>query len=132
MRNFDRETGVKRDMELFRAILLKIEDEGSSALRHVPELPGHEHQEVVEHVRMGIEAGFFEAIDATTLKARDYMQIRLTWRGHEFLEKVRDPEIWRQTKSAAAKIGNRSIAVLGELAVGFVKAKAASLGLPLA
>lgn len=57
---------------------------------------------------------------------------RLTWQGHEFVDEVRDPEIWRKTKEGAEKVGSWSIKLLGELAAGFVRAKAAELGLPLA
>jgi hypothetical protein len=31
---------------------------------------------------------------------------RLTWNGHEFLDAVRDDEVWRRTKEGARKAGN--------------------------
>ena len=47
----------------------------------------------------------------------------LTWRGHEFLDSIRDPEIWRETKDGAKKIGGLSIELIGELAKGLLKKK---------
>jgi hypothetical protein len=54
----------------------------------------------------------------------------MTWEGHEFLDKVRDPEIWRKTKAGATKLNTWSVKLLGELATGYIKAKAVELGLP--
>lgn len=56
---------------------------------------------------------------------------RISWAGHEFLDSVRDPEIWRKTKDGATKVGSWSLKLLGEMATGFVRAKAVELGLPL-
>ena len=39
--------------------------------------------------------------------------------GHQYLEMIRDPEIWRQTKESAQKIGSFSLDVLSALAKGF-------------
>lgn len=48
---------------------------------------------------------------------------RLTWQGHDFLDKVRDPEIWHATKEGAKKAGGFSLELLGALAKGFLKKK---------
>ncbi|MHB1871977.1 MAG: DUF2513 domain-containing protein [Steroidobacteraceae bacterium] len=45
----------------------------------------------------------------------------LTWRGHEFLDTIRDPEIWRKTKDAASKAGGFTVSLLADLAKGLVK-----------
>ena len=47
----------------------------------------------------------------------------LTWAGHDFVDSVRDPEIWRETKDVASKAGRWSIDLLGELAKGLIKTK---------
>ena len=46
---------------------------------------------------------------------------RLSWRGHEFLDTVRNPEIWRETKIGIAKIGGASAEFVWEIAKGYVK-----------
>jgi hypothetical protein len=45
----------------------------------------------------------------------------LSWKGCEFLDTVRSPEVWQRTKEAAGKIGGVSIAVLAEIAKATAK-----------
>jgi hypothetical protein len=57
---------MKRDMELIRTILLKIEDDPEFDGNYHPAnatalgIVGYDHLEVVYHVAMLIEAGFLE------------------------------------------------------------------------
>lgn len=43
--------------------------------------------------------------------------------GHEFLESVRDPEVWKKTKNGAKKIGSFGIDLLSALAKDLIKKK---------
>jgi len=45
----------------------------------------------------------------------------LTWHGHEFLDAIRDPEIWRRTKEGANKAGGFTVSLLADLAKGLIK-----------
>jgi hypothetical protein len=60
-------------------------------------------EEIVYHLKMLIEEGF----------AAGSKQMRLvtglTWKGHEFMDTVRDGEIWRQTKETATKVAEHGI-----------------------
>ena len=47
--------------------------------------------------------------------------MRLTWEGHEFLDTVRDPEIWRKTKSGAATAGGYAFGFMKDLATAYAK-----------
>ncbi|RMU13536.1 DUF2513 domain-containing protein, partial [Pseudomonas savastanoi] len=40
---------------------------------------------------------------------------RLTYKGHEFLDTVRDEEIWRRTKAGAEKAGGVGLGLLLEI-----------------
>ena len=51
----------------------------------------------------------------------------LTWQGHEFLDTVRDPEIWRKTKERAGSVASVGVSFIWEIAKAELKAK---LGLP--
>ena len=46
---------------------------------------------------------------------------RLTYQGHEFLDTIRDGEVWRRTKAGAEKIGGASIGFIWELAKAYGK-----------
>ncbi len=47
----------------------------------------------------------------------------ITWDGHEYLETIRDPEIWKETKACAESIGSFGIETIKSIATGFVKTK---------
>ena len=49
------------------------------------------------------------------------MELYLTWQGHEFLNSIRDPEVWSKTKEGAKKVGNFSIQFIGEIAKAYAK-----------
>lgn len=120
---------MKRNMDLVRSILLKVEESGNPKLRSVPAVDGSTQLEVVYHVDLLTQAGLVEATDASSNAGRAFIEIGLTWQGHEFLENVRDPEIWRKTKAGATKVGSLSIGVLVDVAKAVVAAKLKSLGL---
>jgi hypothetical protein len=47
----------------------------------------------------------------------------LTWRGHDFLDSVRDEEVWRKTKKGAEAAGGYTVDILISLAKAYLKAK---------
>jgi hypothetical protein len=48
---------------------------------------------------------------------------RLTWEGHEFLDDIRDPEIWRKTKDRAKSVAGAGLSLLWEIAKAEIKTK---------
>ncbi len=119
---------MKRDMDLVRQLLLQIEQNGSPALSNVPSMEGFDNDDVVHHVTLLRQAGLVKAIDASSFDGVDYLQIEMTWQGHEFLDDVRDPEIWKKTKEGAGKVGSLSLGVLADIAKAAVAAKMKDLG----
>src|SRR5262245_18205985 len=107
---------MKRNMELVREILLRIERDGRPELSQVPSIDGHDEGTVTSHVALLMDAGLISAIDASTMDSEDYIQLGLTWSGHECRDNVRDPAIWRKTKAGAANVGSLSLGVMAELA----------------
>lgn len=99
-----------------------MEEQDSSAFMHQMLPPMPDHEATMAHTEMLISGGFVEMRGHT---------LRISWAGHEFLDKVRDPEIWRKTKEGASRVGSWSVKFLGELAAGLIRTKAIELGLPL-
>lgn len=122
---------MKLDKDLVREILLQIEASITTTGWIELELPGHSEIEVSYHVELLSEAGFLQAHDLSTLDGPDWRPERLTYEGHEFLDTVRDPEIWRDTKEAAKKIGVSSVEVLFEVGKNLIKQKLAQHGIHL-
>lgn len=117
---------MKRDMEKVRSVLLAIEamDRPFFVSTNPGSFGGTEGSlETVEYFKLLHSAGFLESSQRSVY--------RLSWAGHEFLDSVRDPEIWRKTKEGAGKVGSWSVKLLAEMASGFIRMKAVELGLPV-
>jgi hypothetical protein len=115
---------MKRDMDLIREILLAIErlDTGADDDLDVV-VDGVDPRVVNAHLRLLDEAGFINAheIPDDTEEFSHFVPTRLTWSGHEFLDAVRDPEVWRRTKAGAAKAGGAGVEFMWELAKAYGK-----------
>ncbi len=110
---------MKRDMDLIRTILLKVEaDETLSGSFQAVNaatfgITDHTDTEVIYHLVMLVEAGFLVG----NIKLVNVGQIvisKLTWNGHEFLDDIRDPEIWRKTKERAKSVPSVGLGFLWE------------------
>lgn len=113
---------MKFDKDLMRDILLATEASNEVPLKWtVLDLPGRTLQETSYHVMLMQEAGFIEARDLTNLKQYEWQPKRLTFKGHEFLDTIRDREVWRRTKEGAEKAGSASIGFIWELAKAYGK-----------
>jgi hypothetical protein len=118
--------GMKRDTELVRTILTKIESggefDGSQWFIPKPEelgLPEVSKEQLDYHFMLLIDAGMIRG----TLDNEVPVISRLTWQGHEFLDDTRDPDIWEKTKQRARALAGVGIALLWELARAELKHK---------
>ncbi|MNE98660.1 hypothetical protein D3C80_1972110 [compost metagenome] len=67
------------------------------------------------------EAGLLSGISLGGINHFEWQPKRLTYKGHEFLDTVRDPEVWRRTKEGAEKAGVAGLAMLLELGKAYGK-----------
>jgi hypothetical protein len=93
---------MKRDMELIRVSLLEVEREEPA-----PDLSGYTQDQKVYHMALCIEAGL---VDGEIVKdGNGYpaatAAVRLTWKGHEFLDAARNDTIWRKALGHIKKAG---------------------------
>lgn len=116
---------MQRDMDLVRDLLLQIS--AADQPLTFPNFLGDDVSQqqlrlVAYHLKMLIEeAGLISAIDAKSHSGPAWLRMELTWKGNDFLDQIRDPEIWRRTKAGAAKAGGFSIELLSALAKGLIK-----------
>ena len=93
---------MKRDMDLIRKIMLRIEEEYVSTAIFNLQVEGYSAEQVATHCKMLYEARLISAYDAMygddTLL--DFEVGSLTWEGHDFLDKVRDNSRWGKIKKA--------------------------------
>ncbi len=112
---------MKRNMDLIHTLLLAIEKNHDGSGRLVGIETNGKSPEVVEHLFMLKESGFIEGQDASHMSGRDFLVQRMTWNGHDFLDSIRDPEIWKRTMEGAEAAKGFSIDLLKALAKGLLK-----------
>ena len=75
---------MHRDMQLILKILRYVQSAETPGMTlDVQYLPGHSPEQIKYHVQLCRDAGFLQ------LEGDEWIR-RLTWAGHEFLEKHRD------------------------------------------
>lgn len=113
---------MKRDMDLVRNILLEIENKDKGDGRWIEILiPEVDDKTLQEHLFLMFRSGLIEGNDGSTMSSREFLPKRLTWTGHDFIDSVRDPEIWRKTKESANAAGGFTLELLGDIAKGLLK-----------
>ena len=109
---------MKRDMDLVRELLLKLESyplpPGAMAILdgHEPDMAveGCSGAEVTYHLDLLREAGLIESPGSQPMDGVTFR--RLSWAGHDFLDSVRNPEVWRKTKKGAEAAGDSRLTCL--------------------
>jgi hypothetical protein len=94
---------MKRDMDLVREVLLKVEELPFDGRFHDIALGGRNEAEINYHILLLHEAGFIEAMDVSNLAGSCWKPIRLTYSGHEFLDAARSETVWRKAKEWTLK-----------------------------
>ena len=110
---------MKRDVDLIRSIALRLEEQDEpldvdNEMATDLGLSGYTNRQVDEHLLIMQEAGL---LDGEQLKAFGggvkWINLRLTWHGHEFLAAARDEAIWKQaTGKVSSKVGSVTLDVL--------------------
>ncbi len=122
---------MKRDMDVVREILGTISAaEGKPKLGILVEGKSPEETEIiVHHVKLMKQAGLLTARESNTIGKQysEWTELDLTWEGHDFLDSVRDPDVWQKTKARVAATAGVAFSVIVEIAKGELKNK---LGLP--
>lgn len=89
---------MKRDMDLIRLILLKIEEKYQSTALYNISIDGYDMEIVAYHCEILFEAGLIS--DYKAKYASDELcgfgVSSLTWDGNDFLEKIRDNTQWEK------------------------------------
>lgn len=124
---------MKLDHDFARVLMLEIESsEEPTGLDEAPaeqlaKANGLNRAQLAYTVDKLQEAGF---INGKTHWSGDEPYIvlpgNLTYQGHEYLDTVRSPKIWKESKSVAAKVGTVSLDLMGQIA-GSLLSKALGL-----
>ncbi|OYU52080.1 MAG: hypothetical protein CFE27_08760 [Alphaproteobacteria bacterium PA1] len=109
---------MKRDDDLIRCLLLKMEE--SEYSDYVCSLTiGSEPEEEREyfHLQLLSDAGY-------VLETGHHSGVfRLTNQGYDYLNTIRDGEIWNKTKVAAKGVGGGTFEIIKDIATAYIKAE---------
>lgn len=96
---------MKRDMDLFREILLAAEETPVSQQWTAKPLLNHPIEEIVAHMRLLQDAGYIEARFIGPMNNDTAVLLRISHTGYEFLEASRQPSLWEKAKQQVKSVG---------------------------
>lgn len=115
-----------RDMDLIRNLLLKLEkfEHVANGYIHISDasqfdMNDDDWNDIAHHMRLLHDAEFI----ITRPEKPWQFFVSLSWKGQDFLDSIRDDEVWKKTKDAASKVGGFTFQLLGDIATGFAKTK---------
>lgn len=138
---------MKRDLELLRNILLRLETEDYTKINKITvetfvnplglsdekdpfgdprDLSPFEQEaaKVSYHLQLLLDEYFIEATDAPIL-GRSYKNFyikRMTSRGHDYLDSIRSPQLWKSTKDKLGDfIESASLATIAAVGQSIIK-----------
>lgn len=117
---------MRKDDDYIRKLLFSYEAEDEWLLFMPGDTLGADADERREryHVLLMMDEGLMTSVGNGTM--------RLTSRGHAYIDAIRDDNIWNKTKAGAAKLGGASLALMFDLATAYVRQKASDItGIPL-
>lgn len=117
---------MKRDMDLTRDLLLFIEanpkmDGSREFYFNETESMGFNEYSIDEisyHLALLVEAGF---VDGAATSAVPCTIRRLTWEGHEFLDNIKNDDIWSKTKERISGLKSTALSVVAAIAESEIK-----------
>jgi Hypothetical protein (DUF2513) len=116
---------MKRNMDLIRELMLKLEslpaNMGDVFILQPADftIEGFTEHQIEYHLGLLREIGFIDCPGSQPMLGITYSG--LTWAGHDFLDAVRNPEIWRETKQGAEAAGGFTIDLITDLAKGLIR-----------
>jgi hypothetical protein len=101
---------MKRDLDLIRDILLDVENWNTPQPLTLGNLQyeGKTKQEIGYQLELLYDKHY---VDVRILKGHDGISyeealiLRMTMAGHDYLDSVRSPEVWKKTKAKLEKVG---------------------------
>ena len=106
---------MKRDMDLCREILLRVEAREGSVGPAEVKIEGYTTDQIGYHAKLLADAGLLDGKGSTGFgqSVHRFKPRRLTWEGHEFLDAARDVSRWKKSKSIVhERVGQLSFEAL--------------------
>lgn len=90
---------MKRSIDLIRDLMLEIEETPVGEEYHAEDsMIEVQTDTLIEHLRLLEEAGFIVLLNGQRYRRDGTTCIRITWKGWEFLDAVRDKPTWKKAR----------------------------------
>lgn len=93
---------MKRDLDLVRALLLRVEAADGSLCETDFEFKNYSSKQVDYHLELLIEKGFLDG-KVSRDWGRTIVNVQIhgvTWDGQDYLDTIRDDDLWKKIKKA--------------------------------
>jgi DNA-binding transcriptional ArsR family regulator len=124
---------MKRDLDLIRLILLKIEDTDLTTTRLTCEsfcdINGSElytEAFISHHIELLLDSGYVKAlrVDSMGRLYSDFIIKRITSAGYDYLDSVRDESVWKTVKNRLSSVGSSvALDIIQSLGAAVIKEK---------
>lgn len=116
---------MKMNLDCIRSVLLELEDlplDIYGPADFTKSLKKYSLEDVNYSLIKLEEAGYIRAQISRTLggDVEVFSVSDITFSGHQFLEKIRDDQVWGKTKSVAASIGSWALDVVTQIATAVI------------
>ena len=117
---------MKRDIELIRQLLLKLEDQKivpnlTRSLRPADlQIDGYDIDVIVLHLDMLTNSPYLKNSKIDT--GGNLLFMGISWEGHELIDAIREKDVWKETLENARKNGStETISFIFEIAKSVIK-----------
>lgn len=98
---------MKRNLDLIRDILLFIEDSESDFICSEDiSFPEIIYDDICDHLELMMNVGFISYDDASVFEMKKYVNIKMLYKGHDYLDAIKDKTVWNKTKEKIKKISS--------------------------
>ena len=117
---------MKRDLNLIREILLRIEAKENRSAALALEVAGYTEGEVDYNLDLLLHEGLVNGDGEWTFGNKYYVSINgLTWSGHDFLDSIREDAVWeaaaQKAQNSGHKLANLTIDVAKGIATSIIR-----------
>ena len=121
---------MKRDIEKIRNIMLYLEENlepnkeiCSTDLPFYDKLDDNDYLIMKEHITLLVESNLVEEHNVTLKGFKIFYFRRITNKGYDFLDALRNDNVWNEVKDKTVKAGGYTLSFLVELGKDYIKSE---------
>jgi hypothetical protein len=105
---------MKRDLDLIRKLLIFFDDKVGPEHVEVPPIDGYDELTIKYHLVLLHDAELLRCepvVSSSSDRVIYVLPFELTWAGHDFLDNIRTPQIWKDVMAQLSENGLSSASI---------------------